>query len=441
VQDLSDFGHVDDGGGRSLQFDSVAEFINEVIRSSGPGGQVASGSNRLTAPAGFFERSDIGRGIYLSTAFGDRYRTVASVGAGAAPVSPIHTLTVSGAPTVQASGQIDWSVNTIPPLTLWRGGETVAAEVPVTMTNSHDPRGRLIRHGISASGSVTETTTYTVWDSFGRPTAATVVRPTSRSTDAVVYDDVARTRTKTSTTTSLTGGRVMTVSSTETFDWNGNSVRLEQRLPSGIATTTNEFHSMAVTCHGPVNPPAPPPDSGKPAPGYKPKGAMSASINGMRWTSTLGVQGSVTERAIGENARALILAVGGGDARYTLSVGVNVTHGPGTYSVAIEMPKDAREKPRGTANATLFDSTVKGGWQADPGSGSGSVTVTSVSAGGASGSFNLVLDPTPGTPASGRRTVAGEFNVTFGSPSPAKTGQAVRVRAQYSSTVTPGTRR
>ena len=68
---------------------------------------------------------------------------------------------------------------------------------------------------------------------------------------------------------------------------------------------------------------------------------------------------------------------------------------------------------RNTVVASIFDSTTQSGWHADPSHGSGTVTVTSLSASGASGTFSLTLEPTPHTSATGTMTLVGSFTARF----------------------------
>jgi hypothetical protein len=61
----------------------------------------------------------------------------------------------------------------------------------------------------------------------------------------------------------------------------------------------------------------------------------------------------------------------------------------------------------------VVNSVAAGGWFVSLAGGSGSITLNSVSPQAASGSFALTMIPTPGTGATGTRTVIGTFNVTF----------------------------
>jgi YD repeat-containing protein len=82
-----------------------------------------------------------------------------------------------------------------------------------------------------------DTTTFTAWDSSGRPTTGTT---SSGGTLSLVYDDGART----STATSNPGNTISTL----TFDANGNMIK--QVLVTGGATVTTTFDitSTATVC-------------------------------------------------------------------------------------------------------------------------------------------------------------------------------------------------
>jgi YD repeat-containing protein len=79
------------------------------------------------------------------------------------------------------------------------------------------------------------TTTYTSWDSKGRPTVGTTAHPGGRTTTAIAYNDAGRTQ----TTTSATGG-ARTVCQM-TFDADGNatatSCKVDGTAQTGSKTT------------------------------------------------------------------------------------------------------------------------------------------------------------------------------------------------------------
>lgn len=226
------------------------------------------------------------------------------------------------------------------------------------------------------------------------------------STLTLSYNDQARSSTTTTTT------RGLAAVGTQTFDENGNARLYVQRVNGSAVSTTTTAGTQATTCLGDKNVPTAP----KLAPvGPSPNGTFSASIGGTPWTASLGVQATYASP---------ILSVGGGDKRYLVSVGLSVNRGTGEYTTgsidpdklrAITMNEEAFKETfaRNTVVATLFDTTTKASWQAAPTIGSGTLTLTSISSSGASGTFNLTLEPTPGTGAVGNRTMSGTFNVKF----------------------------
>jgi hypothetical protein len=103
-----------------------------------------------------------------------------------------------------------------------------------TVNYTYDSQRRLTSFTTSALG-VSGTTTYTAWDSSGRPTAGSFPGTTISN----VYDDAARTMTQTQTPSS--GGSSTTVT---TVDANGNQVSVVVR--SGPVTTTTTFANTAT---------------------------------------------------------------------------------------------------------------------------------------------------------------------------------------------------
>ncbi len=99
-------------------------------------------------------------------------------------------------------------------------------------TNSYDSQRRILKV-VRSDGSVT---TYTAWDSQGRPTSST---DSGGVTITYVYDDNAHTL---STTSTLHG--VPTATSLETYDANGNVTSLAVTT-AGITTTTT-FNNTAT---------------------------------------------------------------------------------------------------------------------------------------------------------------------------------------------------
>jgi YD repeat-containing protein len=98
-------------------------------------------------------------------------------------------------------------------------------------TNTHDAQRRLTQVTNSAGG----VTTYTAWDSSGRPTTGS----TNGISIANVYDDAARTITQTQVPPA--GTRSV---STQTFDADGAQVRVV--VVEGNVTTTTTFANTAT---------------------------------------------------------------------------------------------------------------------------------------------------------------------------------------------------
>jgi len=122
-------------------------------------------------------------------------------------------------------------------------------------------------------------------------------------------------------------------------------------------------------------------------------GAMSATIDGAHWTSSLGASATHSNGAF---------AVGGSNNDFTMAIGFADT-GVGTYDIGQLSPTNAILNQQGGA-----------AWVANVTGGSGSVTVTSVSATRITGTFNFTAIPLPNSGATGNRTITnGTFDITF----------------------------
>jgi Family of unknown function (DUF6252) len=146
---------------------------------------------------------------------------------------------------------------------------------------------------------------------------------------------------------------------------------------SGCASNNGSFSSGGGTPTGP--------GSGS--------NAMSAQINGVQWTAS----------SIVASYSNGTLSITGSDNLTTLGIGVAAT-GPGSVT-------------SGTT-ANLATTNQPGTWQAGPNGGSGTVTITTLittfNPRSAAGAFSFTLVPTPGSGATGTKTVAnGTFNVSF----------------------------
>lgn len=133
--------------------------------------------------------------------------------------------------------------------------------------------------------------------------------------------------------------------------------------------------------------------SGDPASPQLANGTVTARIDGSGFSATV---------AIAATYSGGIFAVAGTDAQgRTIGFGSQVL-APGTFTV-------------GAANPTNFSvSAGASSWQAAVTLGSGTLTVTSISAVGAEGTFQFTAGPLAGTGATGNKVVTqGVFDVTF----------------------------
>jgi hypothetical protein len=128
-------------------------------------------------------------------------------------------------------------VRVVPPVFLLTSTTTTTSGscggTSVTQTYTYDAQRRLTQQSAS-----TGTTTYSAWDSAGRPTTGR----SGTSTFTIVYDDAARTQ------TSTTSGSNGTSTGILTFDANGNQIRNEVRGASGTSVTTYSITSMDKVC-------------------------------------------------------------------------------------------------------------------------------------------------------------------------------------------------
>lgn len=111
-----------------------------------------------------------------------------------------------------------------------------------------------------------------------------------------------------------------------------------------------------------------------------------------------------------------ILSIAGTDSSKitTLSFAITPTAaGTGTYTLG----------PLNAANASIIVGNPAAGWQAGVGIGSGTVTITSLTASNAVGTFSFTLTAVPGTGATGTKNVTeGVFNVPLSTvPTPPPT--------------------
>ena len=290
----------------------------------------------------------------------------------------------------------------VPPLTRSLG-TTGNGAIALNKTNAYDSTGRLTGFTARAPGG-TITVGYTAWDAVGRPTAGTMQSPGGTSTVTLSYDDKALTQTETTTTRGISS--VMTY----TYDQFGNMRGTTSTVTGGQgAATTVTPHASAKLCLGDLRKPVVPPL--KPA-GANPAGTFSGTIGGRSWSAAVGVHADNT---------GSVLSVGGSDSRFIVSIGMSAKGGPGQYQAGSLANEDFSKLTsaqftdlidRNSLVATVFDSQTKQSWQASPTIGKGTVNLTSVS-GAAAGTFSLMLDPVPGTGASGSINFSGTFSIRY----------------------------
>lgn len=167
----------------------------------------------------------------------------ASFNAGA-NTSTITTMFANGAPcttsvfTYRSTADFVDEVRVVPGVSLQTATTTTNAGAcgsgTSTVSYTYDAQRRLTSFTTNALG-VSGTTTYTAWDSSGRPTTGSF----PGTTIANVYNDAARTLVQTQTTA---GGSVST--GTVTFDANG--AQLTSVVVSGANTTTTTYTNTAT---------------------------------------------------------------------------------------------------------------------------------------------------------------------------------------------------
>ncbi len=124
-------------------------------------------------------------------------------------------------------------------------------------------------------------------------------------------------------------------------------------------------------------------------------GSMSVKIDGQQWTATTGLSAGFSNG---------ILAAAGVDGSATSFAFGVAASGPGTYTIG----------PSSTLNAILTQGASSQAWSAVLTTGSGTLTINSLSATGASGTFSFTVAPNAQSGASGNRTLTeGRFDLTF----------------------------
>lgn len=135
-------------------------------------------------------------------------------------------------------------VRVIPPLTRWTGTSITVSGVTSTQTNLFDGQRRWIQNVATTPGAAPVTTTYTAWDSAGRPTTGSLSTAAGLTTIGISSNDAART----DTTTKSTSGFPTFVSVT-TYDANGNLAQLvSTNGGSVVQTSTWTIASTVSVC-------------------------------------------------------------------------------------------------------------------------------------------------------------------------------------------------
>ncbi len=136
-------------------------------------------------------------------------------------------------------------------------------------------------------------------------------------------------------------------------------------------------------------------------------GSMSATINGVPWVAVCVVANPPSDAAGGPS-----LSFNGNDSTFSMEIDLEPATAPGIFPVGTVLPTG----PVNGAALFGFDSggVVTSSWHADSLGGSGLISLITISATGASGTFNFNMVPEPTPPTTGTRVVTnGVFNITF----------------------------
>ncbi|NOT43158.1 MAG: hypothetical protein HOP14_00975 [Acidobacteria bacterium] len=159
---------------------------------------------------------------------------------------------------------------------------------------------------------------------------------------------------------------------------------------------------MCVACGGDNNPAAPTGGAGAPAAGGNSgptpatsRGTITAQIDGVAFN---GIATAATNQSG-------IFAAAAANGVNSVAFGFGALAAVGTTSVSATSPTNA--------NLVVLSGTT-GSWAASTSGGSGSLTISTINATGATGTFSFTLVPVPGTGATGNKSVTnGSFSVTF----------------------------
>lgn len=126
------------------------------------------------------------------------------------------------------------------------------------------------------------------------------------------------------------------------------------------------------------------------------RGSITAQIDGVSFTGV----------ATAATLQSGIFATAASNSNLSITLGFGALGVPGTTPISATSPTNA--------NMVVVSGGTTQSWAASTSGGSGSLTITSINATGASGTFNFTMVPVPGTGASGTKSVTnGTFSVTF----------------------------
>jgi hypothetical protein len=142
------------------------------------------------------------------------------------------------------------------------------------------------------------------------------------------------------------------------------------------------------------NPMGPPPGSGGAT-----NGSLTATIGGANWSAT----GTITVNKSSPNFIGIGASGFAGNAAYALVIGIGNATGPGTHNLNVFAGGDGSSLIVGS-QTTGYGTAFQGG--------SGTITITSLTANRIVGTFSGTLVPSTGSGAS-LLVTNGQFNVTF----------------------------
>lgn len=148
------------------------------------------------------------------------------------------------------------------------------------------------------------------------------------------------------------------------------------------------------------------------------KGLVTATIDGATWVGGVPTGGATYQPvagvpALGLPAQDFITMSATGADLTTLTLSARAKLGRAEAGLGVIDP-ETRQPTVHNANLALRTSNNSAGaWNTNILGGSGSITLTSVSTTGATGSFSYTMVPQAGTVATGNKVVQGTFTVTF----------------------------